>query len=200
MITLKFSNLPVLNQRFEYDRYKRLLADPEFRRQLDTKDRDELHCGKFVWANKEEGSSVLLQRIILGLEARIPAMVSLELGCRCRLTADMVEKLSDPFTLGPGGTAACYYNHAPALIEPRFALQVADPELWELVRTFYRGIRNKLFHGYMATDVTAAKLDYIFSVFDRVYTWNDSWCDILSRMNEVSRGMHDPPRPAEEKR
>ena len=75
-------------------------------------------------------------------------------------------------------------------------MKEADAELWELVRTFYRGIRNKLFHGHMVTDLTAAKLDYIFSVFDRVYAWNDSWCDIITRMNEVGRGMHGPPRPA----
>lgn len=195
MISLRFSNLPVLNQRIEYEHYKQLLADPEFRQQLDDKNRDELHCGKFVWSNKEEGSSVLLQRIVLGLEARIPAMVSLELACQERLTTDLVEKLADPFTLGSGGTAMCYYNHAPSLIEPRFALREADPELWELVRTFYRDIRNRLFHGHMATDITAAKLDYIFSVFDRVYTWNDSWCDIIGRMNEIGRGMHGLPRP-----
>jgi hypothetical protein len=41
-----------------------------------------------------------------------------------------------------------------------------------LVRAFYREVRNKLFHGSYGTDLTAAKPDYVFSVFDRVYAWN----------------------------
>lgn len=188
MISLRISNLPLLNQRMEYEHYKRLLADPAFRKQFEGRSTDDFDCGKFVWAGKDEGASVLLQRLALGLEARIPVAVSLELSCQGRLTQEIAEKLRDPFTLGGSGTADCYYNRAPALIERRFALCEANPQLWELVRTFYRDVRNKLFHGGYVTDMTADKLDYIFSVFDQVYAWCDSWCDVTARINEIGSG------------
>ena len=193
MISLRISILPLLNQRMEYEHYKRLLAEPTFRKQFEDKSTDEFDCGKFVWTGKEEGASVLLQRVALGLEARIPTAVSLELSCQGRLTRGIANKLRDPFTLGNGGTADCYYNRAPALIEHKFALCEANPRLWQLVQTFYRDIRNKLFHGGYVTDLTADKLDYIFSVFDEVYAWCGSWCDVTSRINEVGSGKHGRP-------
>ena len=140
---------------------------------------------------------MLIQRILLGLEARIPTLVLLELGCRHRLTRELIDQVSDPFSLKRGaGTAAIYYNVLPALVEPQFALSVSDPELWELVRSFYRNIRNKIFHGAFITDLTAAKMDYIFLEFDRVYEWTDRWCNLQDRMNEVLAGQHNFPQPS----
>lgn len=185
MISLRISNLPLLNQRMEYAYYKRLLSDPAFRKQFENKSTDDFNCGKFVWAGVEEGASVLIQRLVLGLEATIPVAVYLELLCQDRLTRETAEKLRDPFTLKGKGTADCYYNSAPALIEGRFALRIANPELWELVRTFYKDIRNELFHGGYVTDLSADKLDYIFLVFDKVYAWCDSWCNVTTRINQI---------------
>lgn len=193
MISLRISNLPVINERIEYNYYKRLLTDPTFRTQLDGNSTNNLDCGKFVWAGKEEGASVLLQRLVLGLESRIPAAVILELSCQRRLTPEIANKLRDPFTLGGRGTADCYYNRAPALIESRHALRQSNTALWELVRIFYRDIRNKIFHGGYVTDLTAAKLDYIFLVFDEIYAWCDSWCDVSTRINEIGSGKHGRP-------
>ncbi len=193
MISLCISNLPLLNQRMEYDQYKQLLASPEFRKQLEDKSTNNFDCGKFVWVGKEEGASVLLQRLTLGLEARIPIAVSLELACQGRLNRELVEMLNDPFSLQGRGTADCYYNRVPALIGVQHALCEANPDLWELVRTFYRDIRNKLFHGGYVTNLTAEKLDYIFSVFDQVYAWCDSWCNVVERINEIGSGKHGRP-------
>lgn len=189
MISLRISRLPLVNQRMEYEHYKRLLADSAFRKQFADMSTDEFDCGKFIWAGKEEGASILLQRLVLGLEARIPTAVALELSCQGRLTQEYVEKLRDPFTLGGNrkGAAHCYYNLAPALIDSRFALKQANPELWKLVRTFYRDVRNPLFHGSYVTDLTSDKLDYIFSVFDQLYAWCNSWCDVMARLGEIGR-------------
>jgi hypothetical protein len=194
MISLRSSRLPLLNQRHEYEHYRRLFRDPKFREQFNTPGNREFECGKFVWSGLEEGATVLLQRIALGLEARIPVAVTLELSCRGKLTEELAVKLKDPFALKGKGTADCYYNRAPALIEQQFALRKSDPELWDLVSTFYRDIRNPIFHGSYITDLSPEKFDFVFSVFDRVYSWCDSWCDFTKRMNEVMKGVHGIPR------
>ena len=184
MISLNSSRLPLINQRHEYEYYRHIVRDSKFRDQFSAPNNDEFECGKFIWNGFEEGATVLLQRITLGLEARIPVAVMLELSCCGRLTQPLAVKLQDPFTLKGRGTADCYYNCAPALIEPTFALRLADPELWYLVSTYYSDIRNPIFHGCYITDLSAEKFDYVFSVFDRVYAWCDSWCDVFKRMNE----------------
>jgi hypothetical protein len=194
MISLRASRLPLLNQRHEYEHYRRIIRDPKFRSQFTTKGIREFECGKFLWSGLEEGATVLLQRIALGLEARIPVAVMLELSCRGKLTREIAGDLEDPFALKGKWTADCYYNRAPALIEPQFALRRADPELWDLVSTFYRDIRNPIFHGSYITDLSLEKFDYVFSVFDRVYSWCDTWCDFIKRMNEVMKGVHGRPK------
>ena len=193
-MTLSTSRLRLLNQRFEYDHYRRLLSDPKFRGQFDVKETREFECGKFLWTGVQEGATVFLQRIVLGLEARIPTAVFLELSCREKLTLELAAKLEDPFRLGGSGTADCYYNRAPALIDQSFALQTAKPDLWRLVKSFYKDIRNPIFHGSYLVNLDAAKLDEIFSVFDEVYLWCDSWCDVITRLNEVGSGKHGRPQ------
>jgi hypothetical protein len=193
MIWFKTESLPFINQRLEYEHYKHLLKDGKFRSEVDDPTSRQLDCGKFVWANKHEGITVLLQRIVLGLEARIPTAVFIELSCQGRLTKEMISKINDPFNLGGRSMADCYYNRMPALVEERFSLSKHDAELWELVRTFYSDIRNKIFHGHFVSNMTSADLDFVFSVFDRVYDWNDSWCNATVRLNEIGQGKHTPP-------
>ena len=196
MITLHSTRLPLLNQRFEYDHYRKILRDPTFRAQFTDPNARDFECGKFVWQGIQEGATVLLQRISLSFEARIPVAVSLELTCRGKITQKIIEGLEDPFSLkvkGSAGTAERYYNLVPALIEPKLALKIADPALWELVRTFYRDIRNPIFHGHYLTNLNAEKLDEIFATFDEVTTWLDSLCDIKKRMNEIRSGKYNLP-------
>jgi hypothetical protein len=194
MITLKSSRLPLLNQRFEYDHYRRILSDPTFRAQFKDAGARDFECGKFLWAGIQEGATVLLQRIVLGLEARIPIAVMLELSCRGMLTEGLIAKLQDPYKLKGSSTADCYYNCAPALIDPDFALKRAKPDLWILVKTFYKDVRNPIFHGWYLTDLDAEMFDYIFSVFDKVYVWCDTWCDVLKRINEIGSGKYGRPK------
>ncbi len=193
MISLRVSRLPLINQRLEYNYYRRLIRDDKFRAQFAGDDHRDFECGKFVWAGIQEGATVLVQRILLGIEARIPNAVALELSCRNKLTVDILEQLKDPYALGGRSTAECYYNRAPALIEARHALAKANPELWGLIRTFYKQFRNPIFHGSYLSDLNAEKLDYIFSVFDEVYGWCDGWCDVMARINEVGAGKHGRP-------
>lgn len=190
MITLSVRRLPLINQRLEYNEYRRLIRTPEFRAQFAAGASDEFHCGKFVWAGVQEGSTILVQRILLSLEARIPGLVTLELSGRGKLTARIIKKLRDPFRLRGNGTADCYYNLAPGLIDPSLGLQTANPPLWTLVETFYRDFRNPIFHGCYISDLSPEKLDEIFSVFDEVQEWCDSWCNVVTRLNEISRGLH----------
>jgi hypothetical protein len=194
MITLKSSRLPLLNQRFEYDYYRRILREQTFRAQFKDAGTRDFECGKFLWAGIQEGATVLLQRIVLGLEARIPTAVMLELSCRGMLTKGLIIKLQDPYNLKGSGTADCYYNCAPALIDLDFALKRAKPDLWILVKKFYKDVRNPIFHGWYLTDLDAEMFDYIFSVFDEVYAWCDTWCDVLKRINEIGSGKHGRPK------
>lgn len=193
MILFKTEPLPFINQRLEYNHYKSLLTDEKFRQEVNNAEARQLDCGKFIWENKNEAITVLLQRIVLGLEARIPTAVFLELSCRGMLTKEIIAKVNDPFLLGRGSMAHRYYNCMPALVEDRFQLSKYEPELWGLMKDFYTHVRNKIFHGHFISNMNVSNLDYIFSVFDRVYCWTDSWCDVAVRLAEISQGRHMPP-------
>lgn len=195
MIHFKLKRLPPHNVRLEYRRYKKLLSDAAFRRSFIGDRGNEIHFGNFIWANIDEGTTVLLQRVILGFEATIPFHVTLELGCSGRLTKAVNEQLKDPMKikcLGSKkrpGTADYYYDILPAFVASKHALSNSDPELWELVRTFYRDVRNNIFHGYIITNLSLNDLDFCFSVFDRIWVWLDTWCNIEKRLNEVGNGV-----------
>lgn len=187
MIKIRISTLPLLNQRNEFRHYKRILEDQAFRDSLEDRSSDEFTCGKFAWRGKEEGLSVLVQRLVMGIESWIPNAAMIELGAREQLTEEIAEKLSDPFKIpGARGTAECYFNAVPGLIDSSFSLKNFDPALWERMRTFYRDIRNPIFHGKFISEIAASDLDYIICQFGLVYEWCDSWCDVAERINEAS--------------
>lgn len=186
MIEIRISTLPLLNQRNEFRHYKRILRDPDFRSSIESESGDEFMCGKFAWLGKEEGVSVLVQRIVMGVEAWIPNAAMIELGAQGKLTTDIAEKLSDPFKLKGRGTADCYFNSVPALIDEAFALRSYDPALWEAIKSFYRNIRNPIFHGSYISAITASDLDYIVGKFELIYGWCDVWADVDARVSETT--------------
>ena len=191
----------MLNQRQEFDHFSRIIRDPKFRSQFTAPRPKDFECGKFLWAGFDEGATVLIQRVVLGLEAWIPMAVGIELGCQRRLTKDLLDQLAEPFRIGTGKKSAadCYYNRAPSLIDRKHALSVSRPDLWKLVDSFYRDVRNKIFHGHFVRDITPEILDEVVSVFSDVYGWCDSWCKVIDRLNEIGAGKHGTPSAKQQK-
>src|SRR5438552_18947413 len=87
-------------------------------------------------AMPEDLLTLILQRTILGAESYIPAAVWLELGKTGRLTQELNKTIRNPSSIKTNrrGMAVRYYNLVPALLDPKHALETADPALWEDVQ------------------------------------------------------------------
>lgn len=86
----------------------------------------------------EDLLTLILQRTILGAESYIPFAVWIELGQSGRLTSELNAAIRNPFSIKTNrrGTAVRYYNLVPALLDPKCALETADPALWETFTRF----------------------------------------------------------------
>jgi hypothetical protein len=157
--------------------------------------RSQEFLNQFVWKGKSEpirtpllfwgGSrqdffTIILQRMILGAESYVPAAVWCELGNCGRLTSELNKAIRNPFSIKTNrrGTAERYYNLVPALLDPKYALDQANPALWEDVHEFYKTVRNKILHGYQIGNDRPEVLYPTLDLFNAVYDWVHSWHDI----------------------
>jgi hypothetical protein len=80
--------------------------------------------------------------------------VEYQLTARGLFDAEAAALLNDPAKIpGPRGMAEMFYNNMPAKIDEAVQLKLAEPELWSLVKRFYKEVRNPLFHGYQLRPV-----------------------------------------------
>src|SRR2546427_4028188 len=96
-----------------------------------------------IWGGMPEDLlTLILQRTILGLESYVSAAVWMKLGELGRLTPELNRVARNPFEIRPRqkGTANCYYNALPALIDPKYALKERNAILWRQVEEFYKAV------------------------------------------------------------
>jgi hypothetical protein len=184
---LKVSNLPIVNVRGEFATYTSLLADSDFVKKLYIMNQP-IELPLLIWRDLPKNLlTFMLQRSILGIESCMVAAVEYELQIRGKLDAAMAEALDDLFGIpGSRGTAEAFYNKLPGLVDPRFQLLIMDVVLWQEVRSFYKEVRNNLFHGYQLQGTPVQGVKAAMEMLGKVYAWLDSWC-----LN-VSSGIRRP--------
>lgn len=173
---LTVQNLAIINTRQEFAEYLAALSDEEFVRRLGNM-RFPHHLPLLTWRGLPMGLlTLMLQRSILGVESCISAAVEYRLTAMGLFTPAMATALNEPFKLrGKGGAAESFYNKLPGQIDPALQLQSMEPELWALVKRFYKEVRNPLFHGYQLASINAAGVLEAMQMLARIYGWMDGW-------------------------
>ncbi len=178
---LKLGNIPLINLRNEFKIWNQWIRSGELAAHLAQHNLKKPIPARFLlWGGMPEDLlTLILQRTILGAESYIPFAVWIELGESGRLTSELNGAVKNPFSIKTDrrGTAVRYYNLVPALLDPKHALETADPALWEDVHEFYKTVRNKILHGNQIGATRAEVLHPIFDMFRAVYGWVDVWHD-----------------------
>jgi len=175
---LKLSNLPLFNIRLDFNSLLALFRSETFRKQFrgDEGKVIPVKTHYFTWHGRPNTLlTYLLRDAIVGLECAVSGAVLLEASMLGKITPRISDAIKDPFSLKQHGTAACVYVGLPGLVDPSFSLDIAKPDLWKQVRTFYREIRNPIFHAY---EVEGNDPDPIWECFEllwEVYQWLNSW-------------------------
>lgn len=172
---LKFSNIPTVNLRMEFNRtYAYVFSDaaatalkPPIQ---------AIEAPMFVWLGMPDDlMTLLLQRAILGVESYLPAALmyaSAQFGVASK---ELFAKLHDPFSLGGRTLVSNLYHRMPAVVHAELSLQYLDQELYDKNLHFYKSIRNPLFHGKQLHDTKIEALRNAFDHIARIYEWIDYW-------------------------
>lgn len=174
---LRVKNLAIINIRQEFDTYLAMLSDEKFVRRIGNLG-TPVDLPLITWRGLPMGLlTFVLQRSILGVESCVSAAVSYRLGARGLLTDEMTATLDDPVKLpgSGGGMANAFYNKLPAQVDPALRLEVMNPDLWVLVKRFYKEVRNPIFHGYELEGMNTAGTLAALKMLDAIYDWMDPW-------------------------
>ena len=175
---VQVSHVPWMNIRFEFNDLLGLFRKQRFRDQF------RGHQGKqipvrthyFTWHGRPEALLThLLREAIVGLESAVSGAVFLEALVRRVATDELLKATRNPLSLPPRGTVECVFNALPALIDPPFSLDARNPDLWQRTRTFYRELRNPVFHAY---EISGHDPDPVWRALEflwELYGWLNSW-------------------------
>ena len=183
IFNVKTANVPVLNIRMEfkanYDFLQKLVNDniKWFNSAIDSP--------YMIWKGMPpDFFTIILQCAIIGVESYVPMAVLETLVKKGKMKHKYIKYIQDPFLLPQrGGTAEKYYNALPSLIDKQIALENCGKEEWELVKTFYKKIRNPIFHGNLLVgdELRWPSPETIldgYDVINKIYTWVDMWYNI----------------------
>ena len=137
---LQLSNIPAINLLTEFYVWNREIRSDKFLEQFAVGYSQPIRTRLLIWnGDSSDLLTLILQRTILGLESYVWVAVWLALGESGRLTPELQAKVRNPFTIkrSKSGTAYCFYNALPALVDPTFALEQNNRILWEEIRGFW---------------------------------------------------------------
>lgn len=174
---LRLDNIPHINLRNEFAHYQALLQEKDFISKFRGAV-EPIETPYMVWYGMPDDLlSIILQRVILGVESYLPGAVFMELGYRGKLDRETLEYLRNPFALRGWGVVENYYHKLPALIDERYSLQNCDPDLFSKTKAFYKEVRNPLFHGQQVSDNDIIGVKRVFMHLMSIYAWIDRWHD-----------------------
>jgi hypothetical protein len=171
----KIHNIPTINLRHQYATDRATVFDPE----LPTK----IHGWRFqlldqpvtmTCGDPDVFFSNLIRTTAFGVESVIRAAVWEELAFTNWMTETILQAMREDRARSMVET---YYNRLPAYVSSSARLKEYNEELWSTVKVFYAEIRNPLSHGNQFADVKQTSLQAAFEMFDKVYSWIDSWSD-----------------------
>ncbi len=173
---LPLSNIPHINLLQEFQLWDKWIHSEQ--RQFASSNRELIRTPLLIWGGMPEDLlTLILQRTVLGLDSYVSAAVWMKLGESGRLTPELNRLARNPFEIRPRqkGTANCYYNALPALIDPTYALKEKNAALWKKVKEFYTTVRNKILHGYQISSSNPAVLYPFFDMLWEIYAWVNEW-------------------------
>lgn len=183
MFGIRLSGVPMLNLRLDFNDLLALFRSDRFRRQF-LGHRGEsipIKTHYFTWHGRPEVLlTYLLRDAIVSIESAVGSAVFSEALTRGVMTKDLLEATKNPFALPGRGTANLVFNALPGLIDPEFALDQRDPEIWDKTCIFYREVRNPIFHAYEIADSNPDSVWQALEFIQQLFQWLNSWHDIAS--------------------
>lgn len=172
---LKLAYAPFINVRNEFTAYYQQLDSKELREEVRSRSSD-IRTPYFTWHSMPEAFlTVLLQRVILGIESYIPIATRFELMLLGKDNQEIRGYISNPYTLRGNGTVENVYHLLPSLADESYSLKTKRPGLWEENKDFYREVRNPIFHGMQIESYHLHHLRRSFEHIKKIYVWVDSW-------------------------
>lgn len=173
---LKFSNIPLVNLRMEFKNTFAFLHSADAENCL-TPPVKPVRMRLFIWGGMpEDFMTLILQRAILGVESYLPGALmhtSMVLG---RGSKELFAKLRNPFSLGSTSSAvANIYDRMPAAVHPELSLRHLDQALYGRNVTFYKKVRNPIFHGKQLSEPSIDGMREAFLHLAHLYEWIDHW-------------------------
>lgn len=180
-----------MNLRAEFEEYLRLFKSEDFRQQLLNCSNVPVSIPNITWRGlPNDLLTLMLQRSISGLESYLCAAVEYELQVRGKLTAELKERLENPFSFN-SKAAVALFEKMPELIDPQLKLSRANKGLYDAVESFYKKVRNPLFHGNQIkySSENFDRVESAFQLIADVYDWIDSW---YSAFTSSWKALRDP--------
>jgi hypothetical protein len=173
-------NVPIINLRKEFFQHHDLIHSEEFMCAA-FNSTVPVQLPSMLWSGLPNDLFTLMtQRAISGLEASIVAAAEYELLKAGRLTPDIQDSLDDPFSLR-GSAVKVLYDKVPELVSKDVMLSNINPELYEKTRSFYKEIRNPIFHGnqLVCTYESYPVLTNVYEHMRLLHSWIDEWCSVF---------------------
>ena len=174
-----FSNIPLINLREEFKATRALLDSPEVESWFTPPwQHGPIQAPQLVWyGNPEDLVGLLLQRSIVGLEAYLPGALEHEAARRNVSSQELTSKLNKPSSMGSKSSVANLFHRLPLLVDTALSLRHHDQALYERTVTFYKKVRNPLFHGKELRDPKVEEIRFAFDHIGALYRWIDGWHD-----------------------
>lgn len=173
--TMKFQNIPLINLRIEFDKTYAFIYSAEAEACLKPSIK-AIQTPMLIWRGMPEDlMTLLLQRAVLGIEAYLHGALLHTSAILGNISAELVTKLKNPFSFGSKSAVANIYHNMPAAVHEELSLKHFDGELYKSTVTFYRLVRNPIFHGNQLDQPEISSIRKAFSHLARLYEWIDYW-------------------------
>src|SRR4030067_2304526 len=162
---LRFTNVPLINLRWEFRDHYRWVNEPSFEDYFAGSIRP-IDSPYFRWLGvPDDFLRLILQRAVLGIEAYLSGAVYVECGYRGTFTQELGAKIHNPFRLEGRRTVDKFYDKLPGLFDDTASLKIANQKLWERNVDFYKNVRNPLFH---AKQISNGNISGVREAFDHL--------------------------------
>lgn len=172
---LKFSNIPLINLRMEFNHTYAFLHSPDAEECLKPPVKP-IRTRLFIWGGMPEDlMTLVLQRAILGIEAYLPGALMLTSAVLGNVSKELIAKLKNPFSFGSKSAVENIYHHMPSAVHPELSLRNLDEALYKRNVVFYRKVRNPIFHGQQVSQPSISSMCEAFLHLAHLYEWIDYW-------------------------
>lgn len=169
---LKFQNISIVNLRLDFNNFKNYVDEVLKEEKVSSiSSTPRWHNNKF---EIEEEFNKIMRLSIMGIECYIKSAVWDQLHRNGLWNEDKGKRLKKPFSMSRK-VYEVYYHCLPSLIAESLSLKVHSNEIWAKTVILYNEVRNPLFHGYEAVDISPYGISEFFKHIESMYQWIDGW-------------------------